>query len=139
MFAALETLEKVADNVFNRITARVCDISLAFYSRVFPFLLCRQTYPSAHLSDVQVVEDRDRLISLNTRINTARAKVQKIVGTRNATCVFSVFVQCLHRIESHSLCIQCISSWMDLHFGCLCRAISDMTHPLTLRQRQVPR
>ena len=37
----------------------------------------------------QVVEDRDKLTTLNNRINVARAKVQKIVGTRNATCVFS--------------------------------------------------
>ena len=41
------------------------------------------------LHSIQVIKERDTVISLNNRINLARAKVQKLVGTRNATCVFS--------------------------------------------------
>lgn len=36
-----------------------------------------------------MASNKERLINVNNRINVARAKVQKIVGTRRATQVFS--------------------------------------------------
>ena len=77
ILAAIDTLTRTADTVFNQITARVGRECLLKHSA------------SLNNNIIQVVKERDTVISLNNRINLARAKVQKLVGTRNATCVFS--------------------------------------------------
>jgi hypothetical protein len=79
MFDALEGLDLIATTVFNKIS-----------QRVRPSLQsCDLNHPNNFVSTLQVIEDRDRLVALNNRINVAHAKVQKLVGSTQATNIYS--------------------------------------------------
>jgi hypothetical protein len=118
MFNALEELEHVAISVFNRISERVGSrfdyvVNLDFVTHEGQSLLF-QLYRFAFNNVIimvcarrQVIEERDRLVGINNRLNVAESKVKSLVGSRHATSIFSPCVKYLtYSVSvSHLVCL----------------------------------